>query len=312
MMKDKEQMVIGVTGASGFLGFYIVEALLAAGYQVVAIIRNPKKSSNLEDLGASVRIADISDEQALSRAFVGLDALVANAALGGNENHPIEEFRQINCVGVTNTFKAAHEQHVKRIISISSVSVYHTRFFTAMDENHTPLNAKATNRWALSRATTDYNYSQTKRLGETAAFYWAERFGIALTTLRPGPIYGGRDYKASKRLFMKLKKRLTFAVTVKIPWVHAADVAKAVVAALQSETTIGKAYNLVTPPVSLYRFLKTMRDLAERKTVVVPLLTPVVVRYDTGAAESDFNYQNRSFTDGLTETLAVMCAEQEE
>jgi NAD(P)H dehydrogenase (quinone) len=52
---------IAVTGASGFVGRYLVKELLDAGKQVVAVVRNPNKVPELKRAGIELRVADLSD-----------------------------------------------------------------------------------------------------------------------------------------------------------------------------------------------------------------------------------------------------------
>jgi nucleoside-diphosphate-sugar epimerase len=71
---------IAVTGASGFVGRYLVKELLDAGKQVVAVVRNPNKVPELKRAGIELRVADLSDTaRDDAKHFSGCDAVIANA-----------------------------------------------------------------------------------------------------------------------------------------------------------------------------------------------------------------------------------------
>ena len=72
---------IAVTGATGFLGRYIVDALLGRGAHVIGVVRNPRKLPELLHKGVELRQADLAAPEHLKQAFAGAEAVVSNAAL---------------------------------------------------------------------------------------------------------------------------------------------------------------------------------------------------------------------------------------
>ncbi len=299
---------IVVTGASGFLGSHITKALLDANAQVVAAVRTPDKARFLGPV--ELIRADLTEPQSLIAAFSGADAIVSNAALGSNQGS-MEDFERVNCRGVSDLMEAAYSAGVRRVVHISSVAVYRTRLFAAMDESTRPYDT-AKRRFNWSDFTTDWRYARTKTLSENLAWDIARRHGLELTALRPGPIYGSRDPKATARLIGKLRtSRLLPTPTVGVPWVHAGDVAQAVVAALESSPSVGQSYNLAGPPVSQFTFMKTLRQVLlarlERRRLarLLPIPVPLFVRYDTTAALRDLGFSSRPLADGLAEAVSL-------
>jgi uncharacterized protein YbjT (DUF2867 family) len=69
-----------VTGATGFLGGSLVRQLRAAGHQVVAVVRDPRKAGVLEQLGVELHEGDITDRESLRRPMTGTDGLFHLAA----------------------------------------------------------------------------------------------------------------------------------------------------------------------------------------------------------------------------------------
>lgn len=301
------QMIV-VTGATGFLGSHIALALASAGADVVGAVRSPDKGAWLEARGVRLVRADLTDKASLVAAFSGARAIVSNAAMGGHDDD-LAAYERVNCQGVRDLFDAAHEAGIARVVHISSVAVYRTRLFAKMAEDAEGYDPER-RRFNWSDATTNWRYTRTKTLSERIAWERARAHAIALTTLRPGPIYGSRDVKATARLAASLREhRIKTVPTVGVPWVHAGDVASAVVAALANPESRDKAYNIAGPPVSQHRFMRAMRAAlrahGERTAWLVPVPVPVWVRYDTRLAERELGFVSRSIADGLRETFAA-------
>ncbi len=301
--------IVAVTGASGFVGSHIAFALKEAGYEVIGVVRNPSKAAFLSDRGIALRVADVSDRAALTEAFRGVDAVVANAAIGSGQG-TLEDMVRTNRDGVSHTLEATAAAGVRRVVQISSVSIYRTRLFGAIDES-TPTKDTSRRRFDWSDLTTDWRYSHSKTLAEAFAWELAARLGLSLTSLRPSPVYGSRDSKATARLAAKLAGALRFVPTVGVPWVHAGDVALATVGALANPASIGQAYNLAGPPISQARFMRTLRDAlvkadGKRLARLVPIPLPVRVRFDTRAAERDLGFSPRPLEEGIAEAVREM------
>ncbi len=301
-------MRVVVTGATGFLGSHITLALVAAGHEVIGAVRTPAKGAWLSARGAKMVAADLTDRASLVEAFRGADAVVSNAAQGGNVGHDADmaKFERVNCQGIEDLFSAAKEAGVRRVVHISSTAVYSTRLWRLMDEATRGYDTDK-RRFNWSDFTTDWRYTRTKTLAERIAWQRAAADDIALTTLRPGPIYGSRDEKATARLRASLSAKLKVVPTAGIPWVHAGDVANAVVAALANPASSGKAYNTTGPATSQHAFMAAMRDAlrarGEHAARLVPVPVPIWVRYDTAAATRDLGFAPRSLADGMREVF---------
>ncbi len=73
---------VAVTGATGFIGRYLVQALVERGTRVVGVVRSPDKVPALRDHPrVEMRKADLADRAALTAAFDGVDAVISNAGL---------------------------------------------------------------------------------------------------------------------------------------------------------------------------------------------------------------------------------------
>jgi nucleoside-diphosphate-sugar epimerase len=298
---------VAVTGASGFVGSHIAIALQQAGFQVIGVVRNPARAAWLETLGIQLRAADVADVAALAEAFAGVDAVISNAAIGSNQG-TLEDMVKTNRDGVRNTLDAAAQAGARRIVHISSVSIYRTSIRKAIAESH-PQKDTSRRRFDWSNLTTDWRYAHSKTLAEAHAWEVAVGHGQAMTSLRPSPVYGARDPKATTRLALQLGGPVRFVPTVGVPWVHAGDVAAATVGALNNPASIGQAYNLAGTPISQFRFMAALRAALEpvvgrRLARLVPVPLPLQVAFDTAAAARDLGFVPRDLEAGLREAVA--------
>lgn len=116
-------MRLAVTGATGFLGSWVVRQALLDGHEVVALGRNPEKGQRLTAMGARFLPVDVNDETGLEQAFTGVDAVIHSAALSSPWG-TTEAFEQANVNGTLCVASAARRCGVKRLVFVSSASVY--------------------------------------------------------------------------------------------------------------------------------------------------------------------------------------------
>jgi len=292
---------VAVTGATGFLGGHLCEALLHAGHGVRALVRSPDRAAPLRARDCAVHRADVLEPDSLRQALHGADALIANAALGSWQGD-LQAMHRVNVEGVEHSLRAAASRGLRRVVLISSVAVYQTRLGRPMDEQ-APGTDPERRRWAWRDLTTDWRYAMTKTRGEHRAWALARELDLELTTVRPGPVYGPGDPKLTARLLGALDRRLAVLPTAGIPLVHARDVADAVVVALHAPASIGRAYNLAGPPSSPAAMVRTLRQVAGRGPVILPVPVPVAVRFDCSAAARDLAFRPRPLRQGLTSVL---------
>lgn len=297
-------MTIAVTGATGFVGGHIAQALATAGASVRGVARRPDAAPWLAALpGVHFARADLADPEALAAAFAGADAVVANAALGSYQG-TLDDFVRTNVAGTENTLRAAAAAGVRRVVYISTVAVYATVINRAMTEDQ-PRYGPRRRLFSWTHLGTDWRYCVSKLAAEERAWALATELGLALTVLRPGPVYGSRDPKWTARLLRSVQRPLVFAPTVGIPAVHAGDVANAVVAALGAPASEGRAYSIAGPPTPLADIVGGLARMGGRARVVrVPV--PVWVGYATDAAARDLGFRACPLEEGLIEALSAV------
>jgi dihydroflavonol-4-reductase len=275
---------IAVTGATGFLGGYLVDKLLARGAHVIAAVRNPGKATALAARGVEVRRADLAEPDALARAFAGADAVISNAAVV-SFTHP-RETHATNVEGTRNVFQAIAHAGVKRAVAISSAAAYVPSPFER--DEQAALRPRARFIWDA--------YGASKAEAERVAAALCAEHGVKLTIFRPCGISGRRDPLLAEAL-RKLGrfKVAPFPVFTRIGVVHAEDVAEAVALALENEAVAaGKSYNLQGDTVSLWRVADAFRDAGGPSPLLrIPVPLPFLLRYDDTRARRELGWTPR-------------------
>ncbi|MGQ0597871.1 NAD-dependent epimerase/dehydratase family protein [Aquabacterium sp.] len=192
-------MKVLVTGAGGFLGRRIVDSLLRQGVDHVRVhVRQAPPAGMIEDLKARYPQATIEVAQAnlLSRGALGplvqgVDCIVHAAA--GMKGAAADMFAN-TVLTSRNLLEAACEQKVRRIVLISSFSVYEAAMLKkgeVLSEATTPIEAVGVDRGA-------YGYAKTRQ--EHMFNEFQREHGFESVILRPGVIYGPGGGALSSRV----------------------------------------------------------------------------------------------------------------
>ena len=112
-----------VTGATGFLGKYVVEELVEHGYQVRAFGRNSKVGRSLENSSVSFFQGDLTKADDVLEACKGMDLVVHAGALSTVWG-PWEDFYQANVLGTKHVLEACRQAGIQRLAYVSSPSIY--------------------------------------------------------------------------------------------------------------------------------------------------------------------------------------------
>jgi 2-alkyl-3-oxoalkanoate reductase len=227
-----------VTGANGYVGARLIKALAESGYYVRALVRPTSSSEKLKRLGIEIFLGDVRRSEDVRSAAEGMQIIVHLAAgMKGTDEFMVDS----SIRGTENVAQAASLQGVKRVIYMSSLSVYDyagQRNGTVFTET-SPLEQHADTRGA---------YSLGKRRAEDVALSHLVDSATPWTILRASPIVGnGTDICAP--LGSKVGNRVLClgGPGKRLPLVHVDDVAAAVLQVLQSPKTRGQVYVLSDP-----------------------------------------------------------------
>lgn len=180
-------MKVAITGATGFLGKRAAEILKDAGHEVVALGRNKVKADSLISKGIEFRQCSLADEVKLSEAIKGCDYVVHSAALSSAWGE-YEDFYQSNVLGTICVANACLKNNVKRLVHISTPSLYVTKEDKLKISESDPLPEESIN-----------YYAQTKRIAEEELL---KLKNLDFIILRPQGIFGPGD----QALFPRLKR----------------------------------------------------------------------------------------------------------
>ncbi|MBK9308887.1 MAG: NAD-dependent epimerase/dehydratase family protein [Nitrospira sp.] len=166
-----------VTGAGGFLGLSLVQALTRSGYQVRALLRNTSRSFSLSPEVETVT-ADIRDVSKVQEVTVGCEAIVHLAAKvhAIDDSAAWKDYESVNVFGTRHVLEAAVRSGVNRIVFASSVKVFGEETSGCVDETQTPDPQTA--------------YGRSKWQAEQLVSEYAVRYGLTAVSLRLPMVYG--------------------------------------------------------------------------------------------------------------------------
>jgi dTDP-glucose 4,6-dehydratase len=178
-----------VTGAGGFIGSHLTEALVRAGAEVRAVVHYNSRGDcgHLGSVPAEVRRAievlpgDVRDRSLVRRAVEGRQHVFHLAALIGipYSYHAPQSYVETNIVGTLNVLEACRDLGVERLLQTSTSEVYGTAQYTPIDERH-PLHAQSP-------------YAASKIGADQLAYSYYAAFGVPAVIVRPFNTFGPRQ-----------------------------------------------------------------------------------------------------------------------
>src|SRR3989344_9405622 len=188
-MTDLRGKKILVTGADGFIGSHLTEALVQYGADVRAFVHYNSFNSWgwLDHAPADVRrqldvfAGDIRDPHGVRQAMKDCGIVMHLAALIAipYSYHSPDTYVDTNVKGTLNVLQAARELGVKRVIHTSTSEVYGSARFVPITEDH-PLQGQSP-------------YSATKIAADQLAYSFFASFGLPVVIARPFNTYGPRQ-----------------------------------------------------------------------------------------------------------------------
>lgn len=188
-MTSSAPTTVAVTGAEGFIGSHLVEALVASGHRVRAMAQYNSFSSYgwLETLpqdvmdSVEVVLGDVRDAGSVQHLLTGTEAvyhLAALIAIPYSYQAP-HSYVATNVTGTLNVLEAVRRLGIPRMVHTSTSETYGTAQTVPITEDH-PINTQSP-------------YSASKAGGDRLADGYYASFGIPVATLRPFNTFGPRQ-----------------------------------------------------------------------------------------------------------------------
>lgn len=235
-----------VTGADGFIGSHLTEALVRAGHEVRAfVLYNSFNSWGWLDRCApdvkgkfEIFAGDVRDAHGVRTAMDGCDAVLHLAALIAipYSYHSPDTYVDTNIKGTLNVVQAARDLGVARVVHTSTSEVYGTARFVPITEEH-PLQGQSP-------------YSATKIGADQIALSFHKSFGTPVTVLRPFNTYGPRQ--SARAIIPTIitqiasgKRRIRLGATHPTrDFNYVSDTVAGFIAALGTDAAVGEVVNL--------------------------------------------------------------------
>ena len=243
---DSSQRKVLVTGADGFIGSHLTEALVRQGFRVRAFVYYNSFNSwgwldhCSDDVKGQFEVfaGDIRDPHGVKSAMTGCDTVFHLAALIGIPFSYLSPatYVETNINGTLNVLQAARDIGVSRIIHTSTSEVYGSAQFVPITEKH-PLQGQSP-------------YSASKIAADQLAYSFYSSFDLPVVTLRPFNTYGPRQSARAviPTIITQVANRVSSiklgAIKPTRDFSFVEDTVSGFISALNSERGIGETINL--------------------------------------------------------------------
>jgi nucleoside-diphosphate-sugar epimerase len=239
-----------VTGGNGFVGRQVVSALQEQGDTVRVLALPTEDTAWLEARGVAVRRGDVREPDTLVAPMWAVDGVLHLAAMM-DVWRPLEDYRAVNVAGTENVCRAALAAGVRRLVHMSSSSVYGMALGRPADERD-PLSPFPD------------PYPITKAAADKAVQRMIDEDRLPAVIVRPDQIFGPGDHLHFGRMADRVRTGKGVIVGSghnALPLVYATDVVQGLLLALEHERAVGHAYNITNDrPLSQKQLLHAIAE----------------------------------------------------
>jgi 2-alkyl-3-oxoalkanoate reductase len=258
-----------VTGASGFIGTYLVKELVSQGHEVVALCQPGSHTGHLHIDGVMIATGDVTDIESLRKPCRGQNWVFHCAAIVGGYGL-WDRFFKVGVEGTQNMINVAANSGVDRFIHLSSISVYGTRPVGKRFSETTPFDPNPEH-WN--------HYVRQKIMSENEVWQAHYEGKIQATAIRPSLALGPRDRNVVRRTLNIIRSPLGAIIgdgNNRVPCVVIDELVRAVVLSASKKHAVGKAYNLSgREPITQLQYL----DLHASAAGLRPLTRRLPMRF---------------------------------
>lgn len=291
-------MRVLVTGGSGFIGAWIIHALMRQGIavKVLDISDDRQRLTALSGEAASTVewiSGDISNAETVNAAAQDCDQIIHLAAILTPDcaSDPIRGVH-VNLIGSLNVFEAARLHGMRQVLYMSSASVY------GPDDGTDPFPITLYGVWKLA-------------MEGAARCYWQDH-GLASAGFRPLVVYGaGREVGLSAGPTLACRAAAEGSA-YQIPFsgetdlVYIEDVVNAYLAVLQSELVGAQTYTIIGEVASMDTFIETIKETVPAAAITAsgPQI-PVAADINAGELRQHYPQVPRTtLAQGVARTIA--------
>lgn len=288
-----------VTGSNGFVGSWLVKALVAEGHDVHAMCRKTSGRALLEGVDCTVVFGDMTDSESLGALLPEVEVVFHCAAALGAPNQ--EAFDAINAGGVANLVDAIRSSHpgLKRVVLISSIAAGGP-------------SAPSRPRTEADQAEPISQYGRSKYKGEEEIWNLSDT-SVEITIVRPPIVYGPGSWGLVP-LFKAVKGRVMVEAggpDRPLSYVYVEDLVQGIVLAGMRPEAAGEVFNIIGPEDGT--FLDFQRVLARQMNLRAFALRPAPFLMKFIGVSADIfqklSGQTHAFgSDKVTEALAASWA----
>ncbi len=226
-------MEVLVTGATGFVGPHLIAALRARGDHVRVLALPTEDTSGLEQEHIIVYRGDVRQPETVSKPMRDVDTVFHLAGVHGLWR-PKQEYYSVNVTGTENVCRAVLAAGVRRLIHVSSWSVYGMGLSQPACED-LPL-----------RPISD-SYALTKAEADKLVQRYIAQEHLPAVIIRPGTMFGPGDRVNFGRMADRVKAGRAIIIGSgrnALPFVYVSDAVEGLLLAASHERAVGQAYNL--------------------------------------------------------------------
>src|SRR5690349_13164967 len=125
-----------LTGATGFVGGHMARLLKAEGHDVAAVVRDPRKAKDLEDLGVKLFRGDVTDKASLREPMQGADGVFHIAGWYKVGTRDKSEGQRINVEGTRNVLETMRELGIAKGVYTSTLAINSDTHGKVVDETY--------------------------------------------------------------------------------------------------------------------------------------------------------------------------------
>jgi dihydroflavonol-4-reductase len=246
-------MRVFVTGASGFIGTYTIRRLAQTEHQLCCLVRKTSRIQELEKHGVTIVTGDVTDKASLCEGMKGCDWVVNLANVYSFWVADKTLYRRVNVEGTRNVMECALDAAVSKVVHVSTALV----FGKPADIPFTEESSVGTVLFS--------DYAQSKYEGDLVAWELYEKRGLPLVMIYPGLVVGAGDPKSSGQYIDDFIHRRVPVRVIEgsiLTFVHVADVAEAIVRALEKENNLGEKYLLGTYQLPFGEYSKLISEIS--------------------------------------------------